>query len=767
MQVFSWTKRANRLLPARAIAAVVVAGCLVAPAMAAAEPTIQTSTTLTCGTRPALPGEEVRCLVRVRSSGAGATAATGLVKFTAVGGKVTASCTLVALIGPESACPSTYVLKEGGVQTISAGYVGDQTHLPSSGQATVAVSTTATRLTCRPESFAAGGSTVCTAEVRNTGAAVGTPSGTVRFGSSIEGQPEPSSCTLNENGACSVTFSSQAIGIHAITATYDGDATHPGSRGEATVAARGATETTTDCGPEIRFRGDQIRCLVRVRSSGAGATAATGLVTVTAGGKGLASCILVPTIGPPPDSTTQCTYTANDPVLQNVVATYAGDKIHLPSSGRETVVVSHTVTSLTCQPESVAVGEASSCTAEVKNAGAASNSLSGTLSIESDHDGRFEPNSCKVDENNVCTVKYFPEIGTREAGEKHLITATYSGDATHPRSSAEAALAVRGTSVKLACSQQTEALGDTAICVARVVNEGIGSRSLTGTVRFESSREGRFSSAVCTLVPFINGDGAFCSTSYTPEVRGAHVIHAFYSGDSTHPPAIDGKSQVNALVRPTTTTFDCAGSPPVHGSTPCVAHVRDSSASLGSAPTGAVVFSSPEQKEVFTECVLTPVSFVESVCTTVYTPKISGTTLLVAQYGGDKVHGPSETSQRLIHVTATEVDCGDSTSVGVPNVCTVTVRDLLSGGATPPAEGGPTPPGGLVELSSPGPGTFSRTSCTLEPIGPDASTCSGAPVTYRPQADGGHVISAFYRSDPTHEPSFGSKDLEVRSKVSG
>lgn len=764
MRPLNLLDRVVRPLPP--VAALAMAVCLVMPGSAAAEPTIQTITTISCGGIVRVPDAEVQCLVRVKSSGVGATAATGVVKLTAAGGQIKPSCTLLALLGPESACVGTYVPKEGGLQTISAGYVGDQTHLPSNGQATVAVSTTATSLICRPPSFAAGGSTVCTAEVKNTGAPAAVPSGTVRFASSLEGQPEPSSCTLNESGSCSATFSATASGTYAIAATYGGDATHPGSRGETTVTARNVTETTIDCGPEVQFLGVEVKCFVRVRSSGLGATAATGFVTLTAGGKGVGGCLLAPSSGPPPDSTSECRYTPKEATLQKIIATYGGDKTHLSSSAKATVVVSHTVTSLTCRPESLAVGEASTCTAEVKNTGAAPN-LSGTLSFKSDLEGRFEPSSCRVEESNVCTVKYFPEVGAGEEGGKHLITAAYEGDSAHPASQAEAALAVRGTSVKLACSQQSEALGDTAVCVARVVNEGIGPKSLTGTVQFSSSREGRFSSAVCTLTPLINGEGGFCSTSYTPELPGAHVIHAVYSGDSTHPPAIDGKSQVNAARRPTVTTFTCAASPPVKASTTCVARVRDSTATLGSAPTGEVVFSSPEQKDPFTDCFLTPVSFVESTCTTTYTREVIGSTLLIAQYrGGDKVHEPSETSRRLAHETATEVDCGSSTSPGVSNVCTVTVRDIMGGAATPPTEGGPTPPTGLVQFSASASevGTFNRTSCSLVPIGPDASTCSGTPVTYRPPAEGTHVISAAYRSDSgSYEPSVGSKALEVRS----
>src|ERR1043166_8917003 len=165
MQVLSWFKRANRFRLPVFIATLVAAGSLIASGSAAAEPTIQTATTISCGSKVLFPGAEVQCLVRVKSSGAGATAATGTVKLTAQGGQISPTCTLIKLIGPESACVGTYTAKEAGLQTISASYVGDLTHLPSSGQATVSVSDTTTSLTYQPESPAVGEASTCTAEV--------------------------------------------------------------------------------------------------------------------------------------------------------------------------------------------------------------------------------------------------------------------------------------------------------------------------------------------------------------------------------------------------------------------------------------------------------------------------------------------------------------------------------------------------------------------------------------------------------------------------
>jgi len=719
--------------------------------MAAAEPTIQTTTTVNCGGNVRFPDKETSCLVRVRSAGAEATAPTGTVKLAAEGGKISAGCTLLKFIGPESVCSGTYTTRVAGQQTISAGYVGSQTHLPSSGKTTVAVSDTATVLTCEPESTVdVGKSSTCTAEVKNLGAASNNVSGTVSFASNSEGL-DRSSCTLGEGNACSVKFTPQVSGTHSITAAYGGDATHPASSAEVVIAARGITQTTVNCGSALRFPNDEVQCLVRIRSVGPEATAATGLVAIKAEGGLVAECKVLQL--PFPEGLAVCPYFPVEAGVQAVTAEYTGDETHQPGSAQTTVRVSSTLTSMSCDRESLAVGESATCTAEVRNAGAASDSFSGTISFKSENEGRLEPSSCTVDrENNVCTVKYFPEVGV-----DHRVIATYSGDATHPAGVAEVPLTVRGPSIKLVCTPRDPDLGDTASCVARVVNRGLGAKSLTGTVRFESSSDGRFSPPVCTLLPFLN-DGGFCSTTYTPEVVGAHFIHAVYSGDATHPRAIDSSDLVFVPKRPTTTSWSCERPQAVGANTQCTAHVRDVSTSHGTAPTGFIGFESDvEGSAQFTSCKLAAVNSVESTCTNTFVTLFDGSQLLTAVYGGDATHDESTASRRFIYPTTAEVDCGDSAVVGELKVCTATVR---AHDVEPrPTEGAPTPPTGLVRFRTTGTGTFEQTSCSLSPNGPDTSTCS---VSYRPQAAGSHPISVAYGPEPEHDLSFGTKDLLVR-----
>jgi hypothetical protein len=701
------------------------------------------ATTVDCGSTVRFPGDKVECLVKTNGFHSAPNHADTVVPLT-VEGREVASCLMLTDGGVGGFCSATFAVNEPGSQTVTASYPGDVFHLPSSGNTTVTVSDTATRLKCQRESFVLGESAVCTAEVKNTGGASDNLSGTLSFKTNLSGRLEPSGCNVSESHSCTVNFIPTVGGVQAITATYEGDATHPASHAEATLTVRSVTETTMDCGPELRFFGEQIKCLAKVKGIGQGATAPTGVVAFNAGSEAVALCLLVKQAGA--ESACTGTYTPKA-TLQKLVATYGGDRLHASSIAKKiNIVVSDTATTMTCQPTSLFVGEASVCTAEVRNTGPASDSLAGTLSFESNHEGRFEPSSCNVAETRVCKVKYFPGVGA-----EHRILAAYGGDPTHPASRANAILAVRGTSVKLQCTQETEAVFEpTTNCIAHVVNEGLGpTTDLGGSVRFTSD-SGRFSPPECVLVAAAV-DGAFCSTSYTSEAAGVNLIRAFYSGDGVLPPAIDGESQLKFQPNPTTTTFACASLPLEGESITCVARVRDSSPKAGAAPTGPVVFSSEPFKGQFTDCSqLTPINSVESTCMTVFHPEISGTHTLNVEYRGDRAHTGSEASAHLIPHTTTTVDCGDTSTLGALNTCTATVR----------AVEGLAAPNGRVQFTSSALGEFGGPDCELKPIAPDASACS---LSFKPLAETTHTITATYGGSSLHLPSVGTKNLIVRS----
>lgn len=768
MQNLSWLNRANRSLPPALVGAFMAAAFLVAPAIATAAPTIQTTTKISCGAAIQFPGTEALCTARVRSS-TGVAAPTGTVKLTAENGQIPATCNLLPFVGPESICQGRYRPNKGGSQTVSASYLGSQTHLPSSGNTTVAVSETVTTLACRPERFPVEEPSICTAAVKNAGAASDDLSGTLNFELPRGGRLEPSSCNVGDGSVCTLKFFAEVGGelvggLYLINATYSGDATHPGSKAQELLFAAEPTTTTIDCGSGVRFPGEEVKCLVITKGAHSDPVDGDIEVSLTAEDREVARCLMVKTSEL--EGTCTATFTLKAGGLQTVTASYPGGVTHQPSAGQTTVTVSDTTTRVECQPEPLAVGEASLCTAEVLST-AASDNLSGAVRFAADVDGsdlngRFEPSGCDVSQSNLCTVKYLPEVGGQ-----HLVTATYGGDAIHPASTSEpAALAVRGTSVKLSCTSADPT--EPASCTVRVVNEGLGSRSLTGTVRFTTSNAGSFSQRECTLVPFVNEDGGICFVRYTLEEKGAHVIRAFYSGDATHPPAVDGKSELHSQFPPTTTRFTCLGEQLQGQTVTCIVTVRDDSANGATPPTGPINFF-PGRKipglgfEEFTPCPeLEPINSRESRCLTSYSPFSTVSENLTVKYPGDKSHGPSGASLRLIHPTTTKVDCGGQMALGAVTTCTATVRD---------ADGGDRHPRGVVQFraaplveSKTSVGEFNRPDCELNhtpELPSDTAACS---VTFKALTATAVVIFANYGGgDLIHAFSNGTTNLVVRS----
>ena len=101
---------------------------------------------------------------------------------------------------------------------------------------------TNTTLTCSKSSIPFGGSTTCTATVKDTSFATSVPSGTVAFttSSTLLGTLHPNSCTLS-SGSCSVKFTAnqEYAGTATISGSYKGDSLHYISSGSTPVTVTG------------------------------------------------------------------------------------------------------------------------------------------------------------------------------------------------------------------------------------------------------------------------------------------------------------------------------------------------------------------------------------------------------------------------------------------------------------------------------------------------------------------------------------------------
>jgi hypothetical protein len=143
-------------------------------------------------------------------------------------------------------------------------------------------------------------------------------------------------------------------------------------------------------------------------------------------------------------------------------------------------------------------------------------------------------------------------------------------------------------------------------------------------------------------------------------------------------------------------------------------------------------------------------------CSVTFTPTVIGTQTITASYGGDSVHtGSSGTTSVTAgqRASSTAVSCAPSTvQVTQPTSCTATVSDASGAGAVTPQ--------GTVTFTTNGAGTFSSTTCTLDPTG----KCS---VTYTPSATGTHTITATFGGDAVHTGSSGSTNVTVGPAAAG
>jgi YVTN family beta-propeller protein len=197
-----------------------------------------------------------------------------------------------------------------------------------------------------------------------------------------------------------------------------------------------------------------------------------------------------------------------------------------------------TTTILSCQPGTVAIGQATSCTAIVTDTTPGATPPAGEVSFTSDTTGgSLSSNSCALSPGSTigqasCAVSYTP--GQTGSGTQ-TISASYGGDGSHAASSGQAALTVtlRATTTVLTCQRSLLVLQK---CTAVVSDTSPGSATApTGTVGFSSSGRGVFSATQCTLSG--NGTSASCTVFFrTPAgvpFKGQTIV-ASYGGDSTH-----------------------------------------------------------------------------------------------------------------------------------------------------------------------------------------------------------------------------------------
>ncbi len=309
----------------------------------------------------------------------------------------------------------------------------------------------------------------CTATVTDTETAnASTPTGTVSFESNGSGSFGADSCTLSQASPgvarCAVAYTPSAIAAQTISADYGGDPTHTESSGSQALSVDlRSARTSMSCSPNPVATGRETTCTVTVTDTSPGTVSTpTGSVGIdlTSGGSGSFGSDTCTSLRQTSPGVASCsvTYTpsAVDTGSRQFLAQYGGDSKHagnLLSIGFASVTViaaRSTSTSVSCSPDTAAVGTPSSCTATVTDTGGGTPSApTGKVSLASNGPGSFSDDQCTLEQTSPgvagCSVTYTPAAEGAPTSTD-TITASYGGDSTRADSSGTAAVTVQPTS---------------------------------------------------------------------------------------------------------------------------------------------------------------------------------------------------------------------------------------------------------------------------------------------------------------------------------
>src|SRR5438309_261338 len=311
------------------------------------------------------------------------------------------------------------------------------------------------------------------------------------------------------------------------------------------------TTTVVSCNPSTVAFGASTTCTATVTDTSATPTTPTGTVTFTSSGTGTFTGSPCTLSGTGASATCSASYspTGTGTRTDTITGSYNGDTGHSTSSGTFSLsvgAVTHpTTTTVACTPSTVAINQATSCTATVTDTSTTgATTPTGTVT--------FTPGgTCTLagtGASATCSVSITPT-----AAGSLTVSASYAGDSTHGTSSGSTTVTVnlRTTTTTVACTPSSVIVGQATSCTATVTDTAAGTASTpTGTVTFTPG-------GTCTLAG--TGASATCSVSVAPTASGTLTVSASYGGDATHATST-GSASVTVKARPTTTTVACTPS---------------------------------------------------------------------------------------------------------------------------------------------------------------------------------------------------------------
>ena len=454
----------------------------------------------------------------------------------------------------------------GGQHNITANYAGDASDLASQSVVliqTVAKDATTTSLATSNASVFAGISVTFTSVVSRTDGAI--PTGTVTF---LDGAAAIGTATLNATGTATLTTSALVGGLHAISATYAGDANNLTSSSATVTETVQPIATTTAIAsasnPAVAGAALQLTATV-VQSGTTGAGGAfTGTVTFSDG----ATVIGTATISAAGIAT--LSVSSLNVGSHNLSASYSGNSNYVasasPSIG-ETLLPATTSTALTTNLTPSIAGAPVTLTAVVTGSGGVP---TGTVTFLS---GAAMLGTGTLNSKGIAVLT----TSSLAVGQDTL-TAAYAGDARDNGSTSTPLLQtvqIATTSTTLASSANPSLFGSGVTFTATITTNG---GAATGTVTFSDGTK------VIGTAPLNAGTAVFGLSTLT---LGAHPITATYGGDAN-----DASSQSLALnqqvLQAGAVTLISSANPSIAGAS--VSFTATIASPQSAAVTGSVTF---------------------------------------------------------------------------------------------------------------------------------------------------------------------------------
>jgi hypothetical protein len=463
---------------------------------------------------------------------------------------------------------------------------------------------------------ALGQSVTFTATVTTPNGGGVTPDQTVTFmnGTAVLGTPQ----TLPANGIVTYQTSTLPLGSNPITAVYSGDATievlgstsnvvNQDVQTTSTIAVTSAPSNTTTYGSQVTFT-------ATVTPGATTTVAPTGTVNFLDGGTQIGTGTLS---GNPATAQFQTSSLAVG--THNITVTYLGDTNFTGSTSSppyvQTITGTPTSIAVSATPNPGIAGVPEPITATLTSTANAS-LLTGSVTFTS---GATTLGTANLS-NGVATITPSLAVGS------YQVVATFAGNANLGGSTSVVyplSIVTATTSTALTVTPATAPVGSTITFTATVTGNGV---IPTGTVTFMAG-----GTAIGTPQALTNGTAVLINSSLAV---GTYAVTAVYSGDVNN--SVSTSATVNLTIGLIPTTTDLVASV-TSGTPPQVLLVGVVSGQGGPTPTGTVTFTTGG-----TTLGSAPL---DSSGVASFTPNLpNGTFMIVAAYGGDTDHSPSQSA---------------------------------------------------------------------------------------------------------------------------